>query len=36
MANDGTSVIRGIESRVIMLGFAHDHETLATESRTRS
>jgi ABC-type transport system substrate-binding protein len=27
-ANDGTSVIRGIESRVIMLGFAHDHETL--------
>jgi peptide/nickel transport system substrate-binding protein len=26
--NDGTSVIRGIESRVIMLGFAHDHETL--------
>ena len=27
-ANDGTSVIRGIESRVIMLGFAHDHATL--------
>ncbi|MDG4650569.1 ABC transporter substrate-binding protein [Roseibacterium sp. SDUM158017] len=27
-ANDGTRVIRGIESRVIMLGFAHDHETL--------
>jgi peptide/nickel transport system substrate-binding protein len=27
-ANEGTSVIRGIESRVIMLGFAHDHETL--------
>jgi peptide/nickel transport system substrate-binding protein len=26
--NDGTRVIRGIESRVIMLGFAHDHETL--------
>lgn len=27
-AGDGTRVIRGIESRVIMLGFAHDHETL--------
>jgi peptide/nickel transport system substrate-binding protein len=27
-ANDGTRVIRGIESRVIMLGFAHDHDTL--------
>lgn len=27
-SNDGTRVIRGIESRVIMLGFAHDHETL--------
>ena len=27
-ANEGTRVIRGIESRVIMLGFAHDHETL--------
>jgi peptide/nickel transport system substrate-binding protein len=27
-ANDGTRVIRGIESRVIMLGFAHDRETL--------
>jgi peptide/nickel transport system substrate-binding protein len=27
-AGDGTSVIRGIESRVIMLGFAHDHATL--------
>jgi peptide/nickel transport system substrate-binding protein len=27
-ANDGTRVIRGIESRVIMLGFAHDQETL--------
>ncbi len=26
--NDGTSVIRGIEARVIMLGFAHDHATL--------
>jgi peptide/nickel transport system substrate-binding protein len=32
-ANDGTSVIRGIESRVIMLGFAHDHETLRNGSR---
>ncbi|MBF9032504.1 ABC transporter substrate-binding protein [Rhodobacterales bacterium HKCCE3408] len=27
-SNDGTRVIRGIESRVIMLGFAHDHEML--------
>jgi len=27
-AGDGTAVIRGIEARVIMLGFAHDHETL--------
>ncbi len=27
-ANDGTRVIRGIESRVIMLGFPHDRETL--------
>ena len=27
-AGDGVSVIRGIETRVIMLGFAHDHETL--------
>jgi len=26
--NEGTRVIRGIEARVIMLGFAHDHETL--------
>ncbi len=26
--NDGTSVIRGIEARVIMLGFAHDHDML--------
>jgi peptide/nickel transport system substrate-binding protein len=26
--NEGTRVIRGIESRVIMLGFAHDHEML--------
>ncbi|MGS4943980.1 ABC transporter substrate-binding protein [Meridianimarinicoccus sp. RP-17] len=27
-ANDGTRVVRGIESRVIMLGFPHDHDTL--------
>jgi peptide/nickel transport system substrate-binding protein len=27
-AGDGVSVLRGIETRVIMLGFAHDHETL--------
>ncbi|MEM7720906.1 MAG: ABC transporter substrate-binding protein [Pseudomonadota bacterium] len=27
-AADGVEVIRGIEARVIMLGFAHDHETL--------
>ncbi len=25
---DGVMVLRGIETRVIMLGFAHDHETL--------
>ncbi|SLN64929.1 Glutathione-binding protein GsiB precursor [Roseivivax jejudonensis] len=25
---DGVEVIRGIEARVIMLGFAHDHDTL--------
>ncbi|MCC1492653.1 ABC transporter substrate-binding protein [Cognatishimia sp. F0-27] len=25
---DGTKVIRGIEARVIMLGFAHDHDVL--------
>ncbi|MDA8584716.1 ABC transporter substrate-binding protein [Rhodobacteraceae bacterium] len=25
---DGTKVIRGIEARVIMLGFGHDHDTL--------
>jgi len=27
-AADGVVVLRGIETRVIMLGFAHDHETL--------
>ncbi|MEM9757488.1 MAG: ABC transporter substrate-binding protein, partial [Pseudomonadota bacterium] len=27
-AEPGVSVVRGIEARVIMLGFAHDHETL--------
>lgn len=27
-ATDGTRVVRGIESRVIMLGFGHDHDTL--------
>ncbi|MEO0389890.1 MAG: ABC transporter substrate-binding protein [Pseudomonadota bacterium] len=27
-SNAGTSVLRGIESRVIMLGFAHDHPAL--------
>ncbi len=27
-AADGVTVIRGIEARVIMLGFAHDHEAL--------
>ncbi|MDG3042951.1 ABC transporter substrate-binding protein [Roseicyclus marinus] len=27
-AGDGVLVLRGIETRVIMLGFAHDHETL--------
>ena len=27
-SQDGVEVIQGIEARVIMLGFAHDHETL--------
>lgn len=29
---DGTTVVRGIEARVIMLGFGHDHEALKYSS----